>query len=160
MEILESQNKDYGFYGTAALHGRGKAGAKWKAAFLWVAAAMPSWSPENIRDFLDGRPGRHLADELHCRGDMGKISPDSWLRSMYEFAVEVGIADKTPGLDLRLKADAEFRKAVASARAAEDVYWKILNGLPSEQKDTPYTAALREHVSDRIARIRLLLHDL
>ena len=160
MEILESQNKDYGFYGTAALHGRGKAGAKWQAAFLWVAAAMPSWSAENIRDFLDGRPGRHLADGLHCRGDMGKISPDSWLRSMYEFAVEVGIADKTPGLDLRLKADAEFRKAVASARAAEDVYWKILNGLPSEQKDTPYTAALREHVSDRIARIRLLLHDL
>ena len=160
MEILESQNKDYGFYGTAALHGRGKAGAKWKAAFLWVAAAMPSWSPENIRDFLDGRPGRHLADELHCRGNMAKIDPAQWLRSMYEFAVEVGIADKTPGLDLRLKADAEFRKAVASARAAEDVYWKILNGLPSEQKDTPYTAALREHVSDRIARIRLLLHDL
>lgn len=160
MEILESQNKDYGFYGTAALHGRRKVESKWQAAFLWVAAAMPSWSAENIRDFLDGRPGRHLADELHCRGDMAKINPEPWLRSMYEFAVEVGIADKTPGLDLRLKADAEFRKAVASARAAEDVYWKILNGLPSEQKDTPYTAALREHVSDRIARIRLLLHDL
>ena len=160
MEILESQNKDYGFYGTAALHGRRKVESKWQAAFLWVAAAMPSWSAENIRDFLDGRPGRHLADELHCRGNMAKISPEPWLRSMYEFAVEVGIADKTPGLDLRLQADAEFRKAVASARAAEDVYWKILNGLPSEQKDTPYTAALREHVSDRIARIRLLLHDL
>ena len=160
MKILESQNKEYGFYGTTALHCRSTVNAKWETAFSWVAAAMPSWSPENIRDFLDGRPGRHLADELHCRGDMAKLSPESWLRSMYEFAVEVGIADKTPGLDLRLKADAEFRKAVASARAAEDVYWKILNGLPSEQKDTPYTAALREHVSDRIARIRLLLHDL
>jgi len=160
MEILESQNKEYGFYGTAALHGRQKVESKWQAAFLWVAAAMPSWSAENIRDFLDGRPGRHLADELHCRGDMAKISPESWLRSMYEFAVEIGIADKTPGLDLRLKADAEFRKAAESARAAEDIFWKILNGLPSEQKDTPYTAALREHVSDRIARIRLLLHDL
>ena len=160
MNILESQNKEHGFYGTAALHGRREVEAKWNAAFLWVAAAMPSWSAENIRDFLDGRPGRHLADELHCRGDMAKISPESWLRSMYEFAVEIGIADKTPGLDLRLKADAEFRKAAESARAAEDIFWKILNGLPSEQKDTPYTAALREHVSDRIARIRLLLHDL
>ena len=160
MEILESQNKEHGFYGTAALYGRGKVGAKWKAAFLWVAAAMPSWSAENIRDFLDGRPGRHLADQLRDCGDMAKINPEPWLRSMYEFAVEVGIADKTPGLDLRLKADAEFRKAVESAGAAEDIFWKILNGLPSEQKDTPYTAALREHVTDRIARIRLLLHDL
>jgi len=121
---------------------------------------MPSWSPENIRDFLDGRPGRHLADQLRDCGDIAKINPDLWLRSMYEFAVETGIADKTPWLDLRLKADAEFRKAAESAGASEDVYWKILNGLPSEQKDTPYTAALREHVSDRIARIRLLLHDL
>ena len=160
MDILESQNKEYGFYGTAALHGRGKVGAKWKAAFLWVAAAMPSWSPEDVRNFLDGRPGRHLADELVNCGDMAKINPAHWLRTMYEFAVEVGIADKTPGLALRLKADAEFRMAADSARAAEDAYWKILNGLPPEQKDTSYTAAMREHVTDRLARIRLLLHDL
>ena len=160
MDILESQNKEYGFYGTAALHGRSKVAAKWKAAFLWVAAAMPSWSAENIRDFLDGRPGRHLADELVNCGDMAKINPAHWLRTMYEFAVEIGIADKTPGLGLRLKADAEFRKAAESARAAEDIYWKILNGLPPEQKDTPYTAALREHVTDYLARIRLLLHGL
>ena len=160
MEILESQNKEYGFYGTTALHGRSEVNAKWETAFSWVASVMPSWSPENIRDFLDGRPGRHLADQLHDCGNIARINPSDWLRSMYEFAVEVGIADKTPCLDLRLKADAEFRKAAESAGAAEDVYWKILNGLPSEQKDTPYTAALREHVSDRIARIRLLLHDL
>ena len=49
---------------------------------------------------------------------MAEISPEPWLRSMYEFAVEIGIADKTPGLALRLKADAEFRKAVESARAS------------------------------------------
>ena len=160
MEILESQNKEYGFYGTAALHGRRKVESKWQSAFLWVAAAMPSWSPENIRDFLDGRPGRYLADELHCRGTMAKIDPAKLFRTMYEFAVEIGIADKTPGLDLRLKADAEFRKAVESAKAAEDIFWTILSELPSEQKDTPYTSALREHVTDRLARIRLLLHDL
>ena len=91
---------------------------------------------------------------------MAKIDPAKWLRTMYEFAVEIGIADKTPGLELRLKADAEFRKAVESAKAAEDIFWTILSELPLEQKDTPYTSALREHVTDRLARIRLLLHDL
>ena len=158
MEILESQNKDYGFYGTAALHGRGKAGAKWKAAFLWVAAAMPSWSPENIRDFLDGRPGRHLADELHCRGDMAKISPESWLRSMYEFAVEIGIADKTPGLDLRLKADAEFRKAEDSIRKAEKIYEEILRRLAANTEDA-YVKALREHAVRGINTARFFFGD-
>ena len=53
MEILESQNKEHGFYGTAALHGRREINAKWETAFAWVASVMPSWSPENIRDFLD-----------------------------------------------------------------------------------------------------------
>ena len=158
MEILESQNKDYGFYGTAALHGRGKAGAKWKATFLWVAAAMPSWSPENIRDFLDGRPGRHLADELHCRGDMAKISPESWLRSMYEFAVEIGIADKTPGLDLRLKADAEFRKAEDSIRKAEKIYEEILRRLAANTEDA-YVKALREHAVRGINTARFFFGD-
>ena len=95
-----------------------------------------------------------------CSDSRGSGSMTSFFEEYPDNSVEVGIADKTPGLDLRLKADAEFRKAAESAGAAEDVYWKILNGLPSEQKDTPYTAALREHVSDRIARIRLLLHDL
>ena len=160
MNILESQNKEHGFFGTAALHGRREVEAKWNAAFLWVAATVPSGSPENIRDFLDGRPGRHLADELHDCGSLSRISTTRWLRAMYEFAVEIGIADKTPGLDLRLKADAEFRMAADNARIAEDAYWKILNGLPPEQEDTPYTAAMREHVTDRLARLRLLLHDL
>ena len=162
MEILESQNKQYGFFGTVAiLHGRKKAKDEWAAASRWVFQALPSWSAEDIRGFLDSTYGRHLADEAHQKhGGIAEVDPERWIRSMYEYAKQTGIADKTPGLGLRLKADAEFRKAVASAGAAEDVYWKILNGLPSEQKDTPYTAALREHVSDRIARIRLLLHDL
>ena len=95
MEILESQNKEHGFYGTAALHGRREVNAKWETAFSWVAAVMPSWSPENIRDFLDGRPGRHLADQLYDCGNIARINPSDWLRPMYEFAVEVGIPTKS-----------------------------------------------------------------
>lgn len=158
MEILESQNKEYGFYGTAALYGHGKVGARWKAAFLWVAAAMPSWSPENIRDFLDGRPGRHLADQLRDCGDMAKINPAQWLRPMYEFAVEVGIAAKTPCLDLRLKADAEIRKAEDSIRKAEKIYEEILRRLAANTEDA-YVKALREHAVRGINTARFFFGD-
>ena len=158
MEILESQNKEYGFYGTAALHGRQKVESKWQAAFLWVAAAMPSWSAENIRDFLDGRPGRHLADELHCRGNIALIDQSRWLRSMYEFALEVGIADKTPALDLRIQADAEIRKAEESIRKAEKIYGEILRRLSSNTEDA-YVKALREHAVRGINTARFFFGD-
>ena len=144
MEILESQNKEHGFYGTAALHGRREVNAKWETAFSWVAGVMPSWSPENIRDFLDGRPGRHLADQLYDCGNIARINPSDWLRSMYEFALEVGIADKTPALDLRIQADAEIRKAEDCIRKAEKIYIEILNRFPSDTEDA-YVKALKEH---------------
>ena len=159
MNILESQNKEHGFFGTAALHGRREVETKWNAAFLWVAATVPSWSPENIRDFLDGRPGRHLADELHDCGSLSRISTTRWLRAMYEFAVEIGIADKTPGLDLRLKADAEYQKAVESAKKAEALFGKILDQLPRKEEDTPYTRGLRAYASARIAETRQFLFE-
>ena len=159
MNILESQNKEHGFFGTAALHGRREVEAKWNAAFLWVAATVPSWSPENIRDFLDGRPGRHLADELHDCGSLSRISTTRWLRAMYEFAVEIGIADKTPGLDLRLKADAEYQKAVECAKKAEELFGKILDQLPRKEEDTPYSRGLRAYASARIAETRQFLFE-
>ncbi len=158
MEILESQNKEHGFYGTAALHGRREINAKWETAFTWVADVMPSWSPENIRDFLDGRPGRHLADQLHDCGNIARINPSDWLRSMYEFAVEVGITDKTPALDLRLKADAEIRKAEESIRKAEKIYEEILRRLASDTEDA-YVKALREHAVRGINTARFFFGD-
>ena len=158
MDILESQNKEYGFYGTAALHGRGKVGAKWKAAFLWVAAAMPSWSPEDIRNFLDGRPGRHLADQLRDCGSMAKIDSARWLRVMYGFALEVGIADKTPCMDLRLQADAEIRKAEDSIRKAEKIYEEILRRLAPNTEDA-YVRALREHAARGVNTARFFFGD-
>ena len=158
MKILESQNKEHGFYGTAALHGRREVNAKWETAFSWVEGVMPSWSPENIRDFLDGRPGRHLADELYDCGNIARINPSDWLRSMYEFALEVGIADKTPALDLRLKADAELRKAEDSIRKAEKIYEEILRRLASNTEDA-YVKALREHAARGINTARFFFGD-
>ena len=158
MDILESQNKEHGFYGTAVLYGRSNVAAKWKAAFLWVAAAMPSWSPEDIRNFLDGRPGRHLADQLRDCGSMAKIDPAQWLRTMYEFALELGIADKTPALDLRLQADAELRKAEESLRRAEKIYDEILRRFSPNTEDA-YVKALRDHALRSINMASLFLGD-
>ena len=158
MEILESQNKEYGFYGTTALHGRSEVNAKWETVFSWVADIMPSWSPENIRDFLDGRPGRHLADELYDCGNIARINPSAWLRSMYEFAKEVGIADKTPCMDLRLQADAEIRKAEDSIRKAEKIYEEILRRLSPKTEDA-YVKALREHAVRGINTARFFFGD-
>lgn len=158
MNILQSQNKEHGFYGTVALHDRSKVKTKWKTAFAWVAATMPSWSPEDVRNFLDGRPGRYLADQLHDCGHMEKIDPAQWLRTMYEFAKEVGIADKTPALDLRLQADAEIRKAEESIRKAEKIYGEILRRLSSNTEDT-YVKALREHAVRGINTARFIFGD-
>ena len=158
MEILESQNKEHGFFGTTAIHCRRTVEAKWETAFSWVAAIMPSWSPENIRDFLDGRPGRHLADELQCCGNIARINPSDWLRSMYEFAMEVGIADKTPALDLRLQADAELRKAEESLRKAEKIYEEILRRLPTNSEDA-YVKALRDHALRGVNTARFFFGD-
>ena len=159
MEILESQNKDHGFFGTPAVHCRRTVEAKWETAFSWVAAAMPSWSPENIRDFLDGRPGRHLADELYCCGDMAQINPANWVRTMHEFAVEVGIAEKTPGMAPRLQADAELRKAVAGIRKAVELYQTVLRQLPIEEYDTPATRETRQYAKSQIAALESFLQN-
>ena len=77
---------------------------------------------------------------------------------MYEFAVEVGIADKTPALDLRLKADAEIRKAEDSIRKAEKIYEEILRRLSPNTEDA-YVKALREHAVRGINTARFFFGD-
>ena len=158
MEVLDSHNKKFGFYGTNAVRSRKKAEAEWTVAFQWVAEAMPTWSAENIRDFLDSRCGRHLADESMCtRGGIVKVNPELWFSEMYAFAVEVNIANKTPDLNIRVQADTAYRRAVEELKKAEELYRKILGRLPAEKADTPYTEKLREHSTDREKRIKAVL---
>jgi len=160
MEFLESQNKQYGFFGTVALlHGREKAKDEWAVASRWVFQTLPSWSSEDIRGFLDSTYGRHLADEAHQkRGGIAEVEAERWLRSMYEYAKQVGIAAKTPALDLRLQADAELRKAEESIRKAEQISEEILRLLPPNTKDA-YMSALREHAVRCINTARFFFGD-
>lgn len=60
-EILPTENEGWGFFGTISRDAEPK--AAWAAAFAAVAKATCS-APDEVRAFLDGRSGRHFADDV------------------------------------------------------------------------------------------------
>lgn len=63
MKVLESQNKEYGFYGTTALkYNESKTEKRWAEA-LTTLVSMSGKTAEEIRNYLDSRSGRKIADE-------------------------------------------------------------------------------------------------
>lgn len=63
---LETKNPAFGFYGTIESAGE-SAETAWEAAFESITDATDAhdpncFGPEGVRDFLDSRDGRHLAD--------------------------------------------------------------------------------------------------
>jgi hypothetical protein len=60
--ILPTANKTWGFWGTSGRNGYDQRMA-WEAASDALATAF-DLAPEQIRDLLDARFGRHLADDL------------------------------------------------------------------------------------------------
>ena len=63
MEMLNTENTLYGFYGTMA--NDDCADAAWTEAMRQVGEATGA-EPEAVRAFLDSRWGRHFADDVHC----------------------------------------------------------------------------------------------
>lgn len=61
---LPTANKAWGYYGTSGAFA--DADAAWGLAFAAILAATQG-APEGVRDFLDSRHGRHLADDV-CNG--------------------------------------------------------------------------------------------
>lgn len=61
-KALPTRNEAWGFYGSTA--GFTDADAAWSIAFPAVAAATRA-SADGVRDFLDSRYGRHLADDVN-----------------------------------------------------------------------------------------------
>ena len=61
-KALESENKEYGFYGSINNHySEEKTNKKWGDAFKTLIE-LSNKKPEEIRDYLDSRSGRKLAD--------------------------------------------------------------------------------------------------
>lgn len=63
MNILPSQNEVAGFYQTFNCNDVAR-NAAWRAAFTGIATRM-GWSAEIVREWLDSKHGRWLADELY-----------------------------------------------------------------------------------------------
>ena len=139
MEILESQNRQWGFYGTTASSGVTGVKKEWAAAFRWVAQAMPQWSPENIRDFLDSRLGRHLADEALNRRGVANVDPARWCPAMFEYAAEVGIVQ--PCLSDNAEWRSRLKRIAADIEKSEEALREIMRGVLGEQ-DGPTGAFL------------------
>jgi len=61
-KVLESENKEYGFYGSINNHySEEKTNKKWTETFKTLIE-LSNKKPEEIRDYLDSRSGRKLAD--------------------------------------------------------------------------------------------------
>lgn len=59
----KTRNEAYGFYGTMRLDGC--ADEAWGIAITAIASDTGA-EPDEVRDFLDSRWGRHFADTVHC----------------------------------------------------------------------------------------------
>lgn len=59
---LQTENESFGFWGTSIANGY-DAPMAWDAVSRVLAEAL-SLTPEEIRDLLDARFGRHLSDDL------------------------------------------------------------------------------------------------
>lgn len=62
IEVLKTANSEWGFWGTSDRNGYDTA-LTWDAASRFLAAEF-DLTPEQARDVLDARFGRHLADDL------------------------------------------------------------------------------------------------
>lgn len=81
--ILPTKNPEWGFWGTCRANGYLGDGysteQRERLAKLWVAAfrglcSRDGWKPENAREFLDSRWGRHFADDL---SSLPEITPEA-----------------------------------------------------------------------------------
>lgn len=154
MKAIESKNKKWGFYGTTVSNRKLKIEREWPAAFAWVHQAVPTWTAATIRDFLDSTFGRHLADEAHDAKGIANVDPERWLRSMLEFAEEVGKDKELAGLQERLQATRAVKKAEDEMRKAAAQLAHVLDVLPAEGKGSVIQENIRAYVNDRLEMIR------
>ena len=106
---LPTENESFGFWGTSVVNGY-DAPTAWDAASRVLAEAL-KLTPEETRDLLDARFGRHLSDDLSFikggpvdfetveRHIMGRLADRKW-RKWFETAVREAKAAMNEGARL------------------------------------------------------------
>lgn len=81
-KILKTQNEEHGFWGTTAIHYSEKQTQKrWNDVFKTLLD-LSGLESENIRELLDDRIGRHLADQCYKEKDVKQVTKEcyfNWL---------------------------------------------------------------------------------
>lgn len=81
-KILKTQNKEWGFWGTTAQHYTNKeTQQRWNDAFETLLE-LSGANPEQVRELLDARIGRHFADQCFGEKDVKQITKEcyfNWL---------------------------------------------------------------------------------
>lgn len=114
---------------------------------------MPGWSSERIRDFLDGRLGRHLADEAVEAGGVANVHPRHWREEFLLLAAEVD-EKAVPAT----KVVAIF-KAIRSVDSLLSKLYGYRNGLKNYRSelasvDTPEAQAVCRAIDEQLACIK------
>ena len=122
-EIFPTENKEWGFWGTAERNGY-DAELTWNAASKLLIAEF-DLTAEQARDVLDARFGRHLADDLSF--------------------IKVALTEKTITAHLKLRiSDAGWRKSFESA--ITEVTGKTFPRKAAPTKDELFTLIAQKHL--------------
>jgi len=87
-KILKTQNVEFGFWGTTSIHyDKEQTQKRWKDVFETLIELSGKPTTE-IRDFLDSRFGRHLADHCYKEEDIKQVTRKCYFEWLEKFLFE------------------------------------------------------------------------
>lgn len=86
-EVLETLNKEYGFYGTTRQNYPPTQTEKRWAETFTTLKELSNLQDEVVRRFLDSKAGRHLADNCYDKDDVVNIVKTQW--QCKDFRIEI-----------------------------------------------------------------------
>ena len=128
---------------------------EWANAFQWVAKAVPCWSPEHIRDFLDSRCGRHLADEACECGGIANVNPERWMNEFLGFGDENDLGQLMAAFRCKVYAQKALKEAEINLRKAENFLNEFLTNLPKANSGCAYDNGMIEYANGKLEMIKV-----